>query len=435
MNWLDPVYAIIAGATAPWWARKARSDWSERFGKIAPVPDRSPGGLPRLLIHTVSVGETAAIRELVPLLTPHAHVIISAATDTGLKRARELYGAVGAGGCDVVRYPLDASWAVRRFLDATRPDAVALVELELWPNFIAQCRRRGIPVGVINGRLSANSFKGYRRLRPFFRGVFGSLEFAAVQDDAYAERFIAMGVPRQRVTVTGSMKWDTARIEDKVSGAEDLARDLGIDRSRASRLVVAGSTSEGEERLLHEACGPDVQLLCAPRKPERFDDAAAAMPNCIRRSKPASEIRNPQSAIRSRFLLDTIGELRKAYALADVVVVGRTFGGPGGEGGSDPIEPIGLGKATVVGPAIVNFASVVETFEKAHALVRAERAGLAQILSELLADPDRREDLARCGRDCIRAQQGASRRHADMLLSMLARRVPREAATPAHSQV
>src|SRR5205085_1172478 len=160
-----------------------------------------------------------------------------------------------------------------------------------------------IPVGVINGRLSANSFKGYRRLRRFFRPVFASLDFAAVQDPAYAERFVAMGVPPGRCHITGSMKWDTARIEDDVPGSADLAR----------------------------------------------------------------------------FLLATSGELRKAYAPADVAVIGRTFGGPGGEGGSDPIEPIGLGKATVVGPAVANFASVVETFESAGALVRATPSTLEQV--------------------------------------------------------
>jgi 3-deoxy-D-manno-octulosonic-acid transferase len=424
LNWLDPVYAALGLVTAPWWARKNRSGWGERFGRIDAVPDRDPAR-PRVLVHTVSVGETSAIRELVPLLTPHAHVIVSASTDTGLKRARELY----AGACDVVRYPLDASWAVRRFLDAVRPDAVALVELELWPNFVSGCRRRGIPVGVINGRLSANSFTGYRRLRRFFRPVFASLDFAAVQDAAYAERFIAMGVPPERCRVTGSMKWDTARIEDDVPGSADLARDLGIDRSRDSELVVAGSTSEGEEALLHKACPGDIQLLCAPRKPERFDVAAAALPGCTRRSRhlagQASRPPDPPQAdgvpaLRpTRFLLDTIGELRKAYALADVAIIGRTFGGPGGEGGSDPIEPIGLGKATVVGPAVANFASVVETFENAGALVRATPSSLEQVVRELLADPDRREELARRGRDCIRAKQGASRRHAEMILSLL----------------
>ncbi|MEX2217283.1 MAG: glycosyltransferase N-terminal domain-containing protein [Phycisphaerales bacterium] len=423
MNLLDPLYAALALATAPWWARKARGGWAERFGRIGAVGDRAGadgGRMRRLLIHTVSVGETAAVRELVPLLTPHAQVIVSATTDTGLKRARELYGA----SCDVVRYPLDASWAVRRFLDATRPDAVALVELEVWPNFLAACRRRGIPACIINGRLSERSFRGYRRLRPFLRRMFGSLAFVGAQDEAYAGRFRQMGVAPEQCRVTGSMKWDTARIEDEVPGADGLAREMGIARGPgAPPLVVAGSTAEGEEALLHAACPPGVQLLCAPRKPERFDEAAAALPGCVRRSSPTGGTPVPPgtvgAAAPARFLLDTIGELRRAYALADIAVIGRTFGGPGGEGGSDPIEPIGLGKATVVGPAAANFAAIIGTFERGGGLVRVTRETLGPTLARLLADGAERERLAARGRDVIREHQGASRRHAGMLLELL----------------
>lgn len=407
------IYIPVVVVTAPLWACKRRADWGERFGKIAPVVGRGGcGGGParrRVLIHTVSVGETAAIRELVPLLTPHVQVIVSAATDTGLKRARELYGAT----CDVVRYPLDASWAVKRFLDATSPDAVALVELELWPNFVRECARRGIPMGVINGRLSEGSFRGYRKIRAFMRGTFGAMRFVGAQDEAYAERFVAMGVPPDRCVVTGSMKWDTARIEDLVAGAEELAREMGIDRARP--LVVAGSTAEGEEALLHAACPEGAQLLCAPRKPERFDDAAAALPGCVRRTAKDGR-RGTPSVSSPRFLLDTIGELRKAYALADVVVMGRTFGDLGG---SDPVEPVGLGKATVVGPAVEHFASIVEAFEKGGGVVRATRESVARVIRELLESPAWRREIAERGRVCIREHQGASARHSRLILELL----------------
>ncbi len=406
VNWLDPLYMLAAAVTSPVWARKARADWPARFGKIGPVGGAD--GRKRLLLHAVSVGEVNALRELVPLLTPHMRVIVSVGTDTGIEQARKVFD----GSCEVVRYPVDFSWAVRRFLDAVRPEAVALVELELWPNFVGACRTRGIPVGVINGRLSAKSFRGYRKLRPAMRGLFGSLAFAAVQDETYAGRFVHMGVPRERCHVTGSMKWDTARIEDEVAGAEELARELGIDRRRP--LIVAGSTSEGEEALLHAACPEGAQLLCAPRKPERFDAAAADLPGCVRRSR--GERGAPGAR---RFLLDTLGELRKAYALADVVVVGRTFGGPGGEGGSDPIEPIGLGKATIVGPAVRNFEEIVRLFESGGGLLRSSPEDLAGQLRGLLSDCERRRALAERGRAIIRGQQGASERHAEMLVALV----------------
>jgi 3-deoxy-D-manno-octulosonic-acid transferase len=432
VNRLDPLYLVLAGITAPLWARKARARWGERLGRIDAVPDRSLSGggeqarPPRILLHAVSVGEVNALRELTPLLAAEAQVIISASTDTGLKQARELFSV----SCDVVRYPLDFSWAVRRFLNAVRPDVVALTELELWPNFVAECVRRKVPVGVINGRLSARSFKGYSKLRRFFRPVFSALEFAAVQDEAYAERFEYMGVDPGRCVITGSMKWDTARIEDDVPGAAELAREMGIARGAgAPPLVVAGSTAEGEESLLHRVCGElgDVQLLCAPRKPERFNEAAAAMPGCRRRSQGAGgrghgsggggQDGQPEGPPR-RFLLDTIGELRKAYALADVVVMGRTFGKLYG---SDPVEPIGLGKATIVGPAMSDFEQIFRAFDAAGGIVQTTEAELARVLGNLLRDEGRRRELAELGRVCIREHQGASARHAELIMSLVRR--------------
>lgn len=420
VNALDALYLPLAIATAPLWARKQRRDWPERLGRIDPVPSAQPPR-PRLLLHAVSVGETNAIRELVPLLAPHVHPIVSVGTDTGIARARELFDPPAGSGrprlADVVRYPLDFSWSVARFLDATRPDAVALVELELWPNFVRACEQRGIPIAIINGRLSERSFKGYRRLRWFFRRSFGRLTFAAVQDETYAKRFREMGLPADRCLVTGSMKWDTARIEDDAPGSAALARELGIERGPGTPpLVVGGSTAEGEEAMLHAACAGlgDVQLLCAPRKPERFDEAALALPGCVRRSA-----RRPAPPGTRRFLLDTIGELRAAYALADVVVMGRTFAPLRG---SDPIEPVSLGKPTIIGPSMDNFEEIRRLLVEGGGVVQTTRDGLAAEIGSLLASPDRRATLATRGRGIIRAQQGATARHADLLRVLAERR-------------
>jgi 3-deoxy-D-manno-octulosonic-acid transferase len=409
MTLLDLLYIPLAIVTAPAWAGKKRQGWRERFGHTGTLP---PGNTKRVLLHAVSVGEVNALRPLVPLLTPHVEVVVSTTTDTGLARARELF----ASSCAVVRYPLDFSWAVRRFLDAVRPDAVALVELEVWPNFIRACTRRNIPVCIINGRLSERSFRGYRKVRPLMKGLLGQLAFAAVQDEDYAARFKALGLPHEKCLITGSMKWDSAHVVSEgvplVPGAFELAQELGIDRSRP--LIVGGSTGPGEEALLHAAAPPEVQLLCAPRKPERFDEAAAALPGCARRTqRPAG---GPAGRPSDRFLLDTIGELRKAYSLADVVVVGRSFGD---QYGSDPIEPIGLGKPTIIGPAVADFVTVVAVFEKGGGIIRATREDLPRVLRDLLSDPQRRRTLAERGRSCIRSQQGASQRHADLIRGLV----------------
>lgn len=418
MNPLDLAYAVGAALLSPVWARKARGGWAERFGRNVRLPPKAPGR-PRLLIHAVSVGEVNTLRALVPMLREHVEVVVATTTDTGLKRAAELFasasGAPGSGG--VVRYPLDFSGAVERFLDAVRPDAVALVELEVWPHFVSACARRRVPVAVINGRLSARSFANYRRVRRVLAPTFGRLALAAVQDEAYAERFIAMGVAPQRVVVTDTMKWDAVELGGDVPGADALALALGIDRTRP--LVVAGSTAEGEEALVLGALSarPDVQLLCAPRKPERFDEAAGALPGVVRRSARRGDTPGSPSPT-GRYLLDTIGELRAAYALCDVAVIGRSFVPLRG---SDPIEPIALGKPALIGPDVRNFESTVRALAQSGALVPTTRETLARDLGTMLDDGALRARLAAAGLACVRAHQGATGRHADLLLGLVRR--------------
>ncbi len=436
MNAFDLIYSLGAAAFLPIWARKSRSGWRERLGHTGPIPppdqsDAAPARR-RLLIHGVSVGEIAALRQLVPRLRQEMDVVVAATTDTGLARAHALFGPGSESPGVVVRYPLDFSWSVRRFLDSVRPDAFASVELEVWPNFVAECARRGIPVGVINGRLSERSFRGYRRIRAAIAPSFGRLAFAAVQDDAYAQRFRAMGVPPERVIVTGSMKWDTAAeglsesaaLASVRQRADDLAIAMGIDRKKP--LIVAGSTAEGEEKLLHESCPVGTQLLCAPRKPERYEEAARALPMCVRRSKTiasASSTAPARGALSGplggggrlfgdRFLLDSLGELRSAYALADVVVIGRSFVP---RGGSDPLEAIGLGKATLIGPEYANFSTIVTLLVKAGAIKVVHAGQLRTELERLLHDPGARERMARAGAECIRQSAGATQRHVELL--------------------
>lgn len=400
---LDLIYCVVALVTAPWWLRRSRGGWRERFGRIdaLPAPPR-----PRILLHAVSVGEVNLLRPLVSRLAQDVEVVVSATTDTGIARARQLYG--DERGVWVTRYPLDASWAVRRFLNAVRPDAVALVELELWPNFARECRRRTIPLAIINGRLSDRSVNGYRRARPALGRWFGSLAFCAVQDDVYRDRFLSVGVEPAKCIVAGTMKWDAAEVADAINGMDELAESLGIDRGRL--LIVAGSTAPDEHALLHAATPPNVQLLCAPRKPEWFDQAESDLPECVRRSRGEAR---PGA---DRFLLDTIGELRKAYALADVVVVGRSFGDLYG---SDPMEPAALGKPVIIGPSVADFQTTVDTMKAAGAIVQTTRDGLKSALHELIHDEGKRRELGVRARACVLQNQGATAKHAAMLLKLV----------------
>jgi 3-deoxy-D-manno-octulosonic-acid transferase len=421
---------------------KWRTDWLGRFGQVNGnlVNARNPRPLPHdhvegasgqtLLIHAVSVGEINAIRRLVATLQdrdPDLRIVIATTTDTGYARACELFAAEHT----VVRYPFDFSFAVNRFLDAVQPDAVALVELEVWPNFVEACQRRGIAVGVINGRLSERSFARYRLIRRWVKPTFAKLTAVGAQTESYAERFKALGARPDAVRTLDTMKWDSARLTDTVDGAEALAASLGLDRDRP--IVVAGSTGPGEEQMLIDQCPAEAQLLLVPRKPERFEQVAALDVTMVRRTQvdagqdqtaanddTAGAVTSDQKSEAPRlFLLDTMGELAKAYALADVVVVGRSFNG---QGGSDPIEPIALGKPVILGPDHANFQDVVDAFQAADGIRLAKRdASLGEAIQGLLQEPEQARRLADNGRSVIRQRQGATARYAAMIERLLGR--------------
>jgi len=428
---LDAALLLLAIVTAPVWiARmalrgKIRTDWGGRLGFAAELAPPSPQR-PRVLLFGVSVGEINAMRQLVDDLEADTQPVIAATTDTGFARARALFG----DRFTVVRWPLDFSFAVDRFLGRVRPTLVVLMELEVWPGMTRSCTERGIPIGVINGRLSSRSFVRYRRIARLIRPAFSRLSFAAVQTPEYARRFQAMGVPDSRLSVTGTMKWDTARITDVVEGADQLAGDLGIDRSRP--LVVAGSTAGEEHALLRSAVPDGVQLLCAPRRPEAFDDAARTLAPCVRRTQRVRSAAEPgnhalSAAGADRFLLDTIGELRQAYALADLVVVGRTFGNLHG---SDMMEPVALGKAVIIGPAVGDFQEAADTLLAAGGLMQTTADELPLAVRTLLADRDAARAMAERGRAVIRSNQGASRAHAALIRAQLAELLSEKNSAP-----
>jgi len=416
----DLIYLVAALVASPFLAwrlvrsGKWRTDWGERFGLTPSLPE---GGR-TLLLHGVSLGEINATRSLVDALLeadPTLRVVISATTDSGIARARSLYG----GRHPVVRFPFDLTPAVRSFLDAVKPDLVALVELELWPTFTAECGRRGIPVAVVNGRLSPGSFRGYRRVRPLVRRMFSQVAVAAVQTRDYGDRFEALGTPAGRIRVVDNLKWEVPLAEDSLlllspsPPAARLAEALGIDPDRP--LVVAGSTADGEEERVLEGLDQSVQVLLAPRRPERFEEVAGAFPGVVRRTLHPDGTRRPPDPGTRVFLLDTLGELRNAYALADVVVVGRSFGQ--GMGGSDPIEAAALGKPVITGPDHGNFSDVVAAFLAREAIVVADHPGRAA--AALLSQPERGKEMAARAVEVIRTRRGAAGRTVEALLSVL----------------
>ncbi len=419
MTWVrDVIYAIGLACLSPIWGwalvrtGKWRTDWAGRFGRVnGGTASGAREGASTLVIHGVSVGEVSLIKPLVDQLLdtrPDLRIIVAATTNTGIARARQLY----ADRLEVVRYPLDLSFALRRWLQTLKPDVLATVELEVWPNMVQACASRGVPVAVINGRISERSYRGYRWLKPVLASTFKRLHGVAAQSPDIAQRFRAMGTAPERVRVIDTMKWDAAQPLDEATrdASNSLADELGIDRHRP--IVVAGSTAPGEEVLLLNNRPAGVQLVIAPRRPEWFERVMQAAPQAVRRTQPATPSRPAASDV---FLLDTIGELRAAYAFADVVIVGRSF--VQGFGGSDMMEPAGMGKPVIVGPHYRNFTTVMDALRQQDAVLISTTP--MPTAMELLADAQRAARLGHAGAAVCEAHRGGTTAHADMLLALL----------------
>ncbi|MHC4067544.1 MAG: 3-deoxy-D-manno-octulosonic acid transferase [Planctomycetota bacterium] len=405
---------------------KNRRGWRQRFGHW-PI---TPPSLPRIWIHAVSLGEVNATPALVGQLEQRLNrpeIIVSTTTDTGYARACKLYGAER-----VFRYPLDFSWVVSRVLDRVDPSLIVLVELEVWYHLVRTATRRRIPVMVVNGRLTERSRRRFGRIGRVARAMFGDLVWVGAQDETIARRFVELGVPADRVKVTGSMKWDTTTVADTIEGADALAAALGIDAGPAGPgLWVCGSTGPGEETLILDAyaalvdAGVSLRLAIVPRKPERFDEVGQLISrrgyHCIRRSEhpDAAEGEASQPAASNAVILgDTMGELRRFYSLARAVFVGRSLVPMGG---SDPMEAAALGKPIIIGRHTDNFAAPIAALTAADALRVVNSAEeLPNAVRELITNPQAASDRGRRAQQVVRDNQGATQRSVERIAWMLA---------------
>ena len=397
---------------------KDRHGWSERFGSVP----RRESGRPAVWIHAVSLGEANATVKLVEQLRaalPEFDLAISTTTDTGSARVAQLHPQAIR-----FRFPLDFSPVVRRVFNRIRPTVIVLMELEVWPNLTAQAARRNVPVIVVNGRLSPRSFARYRRFLPLVRPMFRRLAAVCAQSDLYADRFAALGVPAGRVSVTGSVKYDTATVANRVAGQDELAAAMGLRGEHV--MLLGGSTGPGEEEILLRvfrglsAKHPAVRLAIVPRKPERFAEVAGLIERagfrCWRRSQHGDGQSAADWPADIVVLGDTMGELRKFYALAQVAFVGRSLAPMGG---SDVMEAAALGRAVLVGPHTENFAEPVERLVSAGGLVVVrDEAHLVGEVDRLLADASARAAMGRSARAAVQAAQGATARTVAVIQKM-----------------
>ena len=381
--------ALVVGA--PWWlwqvatTQKYREGLWQRLGKVRTLEGQN--SQPLIWIHAVSVGEVLAVSRLVKELEaalPDHFVAISTTTRTGQDLARERFGAHRVFYC-----PLDLPWAVSAYLNALKPRLLVLAETEFWPNLLSGCYRREIPVAVVNARVSDRSWPRYRRLRWLWRPFLERISQVLAQSETDANRLWAIGCRPETVEVAGNLKFDVRAAEP--ADATRVLKALKL----ANRMVVAGSTLEGEEAALLEAwpqllaVDPRLVLLLAPRHPERFESVAGLLNQSVYPWKRRSEWREQRAgAIKllqpgEIVLLDSIGELASVYSLASAAFVGGSLFPTGGH---NPLEPAQFGVPIVMGSHFANFRDITEDLIAQEAIRIVEKEDLARVLIELLQD-------------------------------------------------
>jgi len=397
----------------------------ERWGSLSPI---QADGRPVIWIHCVSVGETQAARPLVQGLKkrfPQSLIAVSTITLTGQNLAREIFKDDAA---KVFYFPFDWRWVVRRTLKAINPDAVLVMETELWPGFLRECKVQQIPVALVNGRLSAQSFRRYRPIRGFMARVLSSLNLAVMQTDADAERLQALGMDAGKTFVFGNMKFDAGIMPETDSLTTAFRARFKLDDSP---LILAASTHEPEETIILNSFRQVAsrlvtkpRLMIAPRHPERFAEVADLLKTAGLRWVRRTATPEANDGDAEVILLDSIGELRSVYTLASIVFVGGSIARTGGH---NVLEPAAVGAPVIVGFHTYNFQSIVETFREAGAIVQLQPMSdsativeLGNAISELLVNPVRGKEIGDLAQRLVTENRGATERTLRALDSMIA---------------
>ena len=398
------------------------SGFRERLGNLQPLPLNNR---PVIWLHCVSVGETQAARPLVRQLRaqlPTHRVVVSTITLTGQRLAREVFKNEAE---KVFYFPFDWTFTSSRSLSRINPAVVLLMETEIWPGFIRSCKRRGVPVVIINGRISERSYRRYRLVRPFISRVLSMVKFAVMQSDEDAERITKLGMPEQKVAHSGNLKFDVGGNTIPESTSAELQTLL---ESSSRPLLVAASTHGPEEQILIDAfklirkTSPNTRLLIAPRHPERFAEVATLMMQSgfsyVRRSETSRDTTGADL-----ILLDTIGELPAVYPFARIVFVGGSIAK---NGGHNILEPAAAGACVVTGAHTFNFSSIVREFLENDALVQLPPLAdsdaaveVADVFLKLLNDARRCEELKRRAFSVMQQNVGATARTVKLIKPLI----------------
>ncbi|MGA9767452.1 MAG: 3-deoxy-D-manno-octulosonic acid transferase [Blastocatellia bacterium] len=397
---------------------KYRDSFKERLGWLPVLIPRDERQT--VWVHTVSVGEFLAAKPLIARIKrelPDWRLVVSTTTLTGQRLAR----VESVARFDAVFYfPFDWTFAVRRSLNRVRPSLVVILETELWPNFLRECRRRSIPTVIANGRISPRSFARYNRVRRFMARALNDVSLLVMQSEADAERACLLGARASQVRACGNLKYD---LESESLGSNlksEVAEEIDnlFALSSSPRLIIAGSTAPGEEKILLAALGQirkqkglsDARLILAPRHPERFDEVAGLIAQSGFRSARRSESAR-DSRTADLILLDTIGELAALYRFAAVVFVGGSLVP---RGGHNIIEPALYAKPIIVGPHTENFRQIVSDFATADAVVQIKASDEAlpdsftTELIRLLSDTESAQAMGMRAREILHRSRGAT---------------------------
>lgn len=396
---------------------KYRQGFAEKF--LGFVPRTQIDASKRCIwFHAVSVGEVNLLQTLIQEIEqrdPQCQCVISTTTRTGYELARKKYAPRTVFYC-----PLDFSWAVKTALRRIQPHLLVLVELELWPNLIHFAAKQ-TKVVVVNGRLSANSTRGYRRLGFVIKPTVRQLDHIAVQNDEYYQRFLSIGAATAQLTVTGSIKFDGAQSDRQNERTVELKRLAGI--SDTDFVIIAGSTQVEEEKISLLALQqllpkfPQLKLVIVPRHPERFDDVARAIEQTGLLAGRRSTITKPVDPSTKVILVDAVGELGAWWGLADIGFVG---GSMGKRGGQNMIEPAAYGVAVCFGPNTTNFRDIVEMLLANNAAqVVHDQTEFEQFVLAGINDPIKANKMGQRAKQFVHEQQGATTRSVDILFSLL----------------
>ncbi|MDO8536451.1 MAG: glycosyltransferase N-terminal domain-containing protein [Candidatus Omnitrophota bacterium] len=401
---------------------KLHREFPERFGMYAQDKERALlSGRDRIWIQAVSVGEVALCRSFIPLLKerfPGRDLVISTITKTGNDLAKKLFSKEAT----IIFFPLDFGFSVRRAVKMIKPGIFIMVETEIWPNFLRELSLNSIPSVMINGRISDRSIGKYRLVKSFLKNTLSGIRAFCMQDTLDAERVISLGAPRERVIVTGNMKFD-AVVPANLRGSDVIRRSLGLKDD--DLLLVAGSTHSGEEELIVEAfkelivgC-PKLKLLIAPRHTDRTGEIESVIEKYGFEPVKVSKLNERLSTGGDRriLILDTIGHLNEAYAVATFVFIGGSLIRHGGQ---NPLEPAVLGKAILFGTHMFNFRHITKVLlDDDAALQVSGKKDLVDKLNILINDPVKRSGLGENAKMAITKNRGATKKNLEKISEIL----------------